>query len=224
MSDSVASGEPARSTVLLARHGQTDWNATGRYHGQANVPLNETGHRQAEGLAMVLSSHDLDLIVSSPLDRALDTARAVAAGRATPVVVDHRLLEVDVGEWTGLTEAEVFARDPEFARARSAGRDYRLSPSGETTSQCGHRIADALREIAATDPGSRILVVSHGYALQAGLGEVLGWTIEQSRRIDGLFNCAVTELAVEAGRWRLTAHNICDPRIPAQRTGEIKTV
>jgi probable phosphoglycerate mutase len=210
--------------VLLARHGQTDWNATGRFHGRANVGLNETGRRQAEGLAMALADHDIDLIVSSPLDRALDTASAVAAGAARPVVVDQRLIEVHVGEWVGLTEAEVFARDPEFPRARSTGRDYRLSPSGETTSQCGHRVADALREIAGANAGGRVLVVGHGYALQAGLGQVLGWTIEQSGRIDGLFNCGVTELTVQAGQWRLTAHNICDPRIPAQRSGEIKTV
>jgi probable phosphoglycerate mutase len=210
--------------VLLARHGQTDWNASGRYHGQADVPLNDTGRSQAVALAEVLAPRRLDAIVSSPLGRAFHTALAVGAGREAPVTVDGRLLEVGVGDWTGLTEAEVFALDPQFASARRAGRDYRLSPSGETAAECGRRVAAAVRDAASAHPGGEVLVIGHGYALQAALGELLGWTHEQRVRVSGLFNCAVTELVAAADAWQLVAHNACDGRIPAQRTGEIRTV
>jgi probable phosphoglycerate mutase len=148
----------------------------------------------------------------------------VATACGTPVLVDDRLLEVDVGEWTGLTEPEVFALAPAFALARADGRDFRLSRTGELATECGRRVSTAVAEIAAANPGKRILVVSHGYALQAALGELLDWSLEQSRRVDGLFNCAFTELEVETGRWKLVAHNVCHPQIPEQRTGEVKTV
>lgn len=212
------------TTILLARHGQTDWNATGRYHGQANIPLNEVGRRQAQGLADALASEQLAAVYTSPLDRALDTARAVAAGRELTVNVDDRLLEVDVGSWTGLFEHEVFADDPAFEQARDDGIDYRLSSTGETTLECARRVADGVREIAAGHPGQRVLIVSHGYALQGALGELLGWTVEQSRRVEGPFNCALTELVVSDDQWRLVAHNITHPQIPEQRSGEVKTV
>ena len=222
----TATGEAGRATtVFLARHGQTDWNATGRYHGQADVPLNEMGHRQAAGLAVALSGERYDKIYSSALSRARDTAQAVASALGMGFEVDARLAEIDVGEWAGLTEAEVFTLDPIYERDRNHGADHRMS-TGETTAECASRVAGAITEIAAANRGGRLLIVGHSYALQAALGALLGWTMAQARRVDGLFNCALTELEFTADdQWRLVAHNIANPElIPAQRSGEIKTV
>lgn len=223
--NATATGEDGRlTTVFLARHGQTDWNATGRYHGQADVPLNEMGHRQAAGLAVALSGEQFDLIVSSSLQRALVTARAVADQLGRALEVDPRLAEIDVGDWAGLTEAEVFELDPQWAQDRDHGADHRMS-NGETSAECAFRVAGAIREIAAAHRGGRLLIVSHAYALQAALGELMGWSMPQWRRVDGLFNCALAELTVDAADdWRLVAHNITHAEIPAQRSGEVKTV
>jgi broad specificity phosphatase PhoE len=210
--------------VLLARHGQTDWNATGRYHGQADVPLNEVGRAQVAALAEVLTDEHFDVIASSSLVRAYDTALAVAAGRGLEVLVDDRLLEVDVGEWTGWLEDAVYADDPAFAEARQSGADHQLSASGEWISQLAWRVASGIHGIAAGHRGKSILMVSHSFGLQAGLGELLGWSVQQSRRVEGLFNCALSELTLVDDQWRLVAHNICHDQIPQQRSGEVKTV
>lgn len=218
----AASG--SRTQVLLVRHGQTDWNATGLYHGQEDIPLNEVGRSQAVALADALRAEHFDRIVSSPLSRASDTAAAIAALRGLEVIVDDSLLEADAGDWTGLAEPAIFAAHPDYARARIERRDYRLSETGETTLECARRIASGVRRIAERYQGQRILIVGHSYGLQAALGELMGWPLEQSQRVEALFNCALTELAFSSGEWRLISHNVLHAQIPEQRTGEVRIV
>lgn len=219
---SPAGEQPTR--IIFARHGQTDWNAGGIYHGQEDVPLNEMGRRQAVALADVLKGDHFDAIVSSPLSRALDTALAVAAGRGLEVITDDSLMEADAGEWVGLSEVEIFEAHPEYAAARHARRDHQLSSTGETTLESGRRIAAGVRLVAERHAHQRVLVVGHSYGWQVALGELMGWPLEQGQRVDSLFNGAMTELTVANGVWRLVAHNICHDQIPGQRTGEIRIV
>ncbi len=105
------------TTILLARHGETDWNRENRFQGHADPPLNETGRAQAAELAAALANEPLAAVYSSPLRRAFETAQIVGAPHGLEPVPVDALREVDVGSWQGLTRAEIEERFPEqFAR------------------------------------------------------------------------------------------------------------
>src|SRR6185437_7371482 len=117
------------ATILVARHGETDWNREQRWQGWADPPLNETGRAQARQLAEELRGVPFDAVYSSDLRRAHETALIVAEPHGVPVIADERLREVDVGSWSGLLHAEVEERYPEGTR-----------PDGETPEQHAERV------------------------------------------------------------------------------------
>jgi broad specificity phosphatase PhoE len=144
------------TTLLLARHGETDWNREGRWQGWADPPLNETGRAQARELAEQLRHTPFDAVYSSDLRRAHETACIVAAPHGVPVVADARLREIDIGSWSGLTRGDIDARYPDGVR-----------PDGETREQHEARVLAAVEDVARANPGRRILVVTHGGTLRA---------------------------------------------------------
>ena len=144
------------ATILLARHGETDWNLAGRWQGWADPPLNDTGRAQARELAEQLRPIPFDAAYSSDLRRAHETAEIVAAPHAVPVVVDAELREIDVGSWSGLTRAEIRERFPDGAR-----------PDGETHEEHGARTRAAVLRLARENAGRRILIVAHGGTIRS---------------------------------------------------------
>lgn len=139
------------TTILLARHGETDWNRDGIWQGWADPALNETGRAQARALRDELRADPFDAVYSSDLRRARETAEIVAQPHGVPVVADPNLREIDIGSWSGLTRVEIAERFPDGAR-----------PDGETSEQHAARAVAAVERIAREHPGGRILVVSHG--------------------------------------------------------------
>ena len=101
------------TTLLLVRHGETDWNRDERFQGQANPPLNETGRAQAVGLSVALAATPLGAVYTSPLERAFVTAEIIAAPHDLEPVMVAQLREMYDGSWEGLTRAEVEARFPD---------------------------------------------------------------------------------------------------------------
>jgi probable phosphoglycerate mutase len=144
------------TTLLLARHGETEWNREGRWQGWADPPLNETGQRQARELAEQLRSTPFDAVYSSDLQRAHETAIIVAKPHDVPVVADPGLREIDVGSWSGLTRAEIDERFP--------GRER---PDGETREEHLTRVLQTVERIARAHAGERLLIVSHGGTMRA---------------------------------------------------------
>jgi broad specificity phosphatase PhoE len=175
------------TTILLARHGETDWNAERRVQGHTDRPLNEVGVAQAQALVDELSGERLDAVYASDLARALDTARAVAQPRGLSVVPLPELRERNFGTWEGLHDHEILERFPQ-AHTGPWGDD-------ETPGQLEERVIAALFEIAARHPSGQVLVVSHGGPLRA----VLRRCGLPSERIA---NCQVARLAVENGTVR----------------------
>ena len=153
-----------RTSILLARHGETEWNRIGRWQGHADPPLNETGRRQAEELAESLRGESISAVYSSDLARASATAHIVAARLGLPVVEDRALREVDVGSWSGLTREEVANRFPEGFALFLAGK---TGHDGETRKQFVERVVAATHRIAAEHAGERILLVTHGGVIRA---------------------------------------------------------
>jgi len=144
------------TTILLARHGETDWNREGRYQGWADPSLNELGRQQARALSAQLRDEAVDAVYSSDLRRARETALIVAEPHGVPVVADPGLREVDVGSWSGLTRAQIEERFPGAAHH-----------NGETREQHLARVVEAVARIARLHPRGRIVIVSHGGSLRA---------------------------------------------------------
>jgi broad specificity phosphatase PhoE len=187
------------TTIYLARHGESDWNAANRFQGHSDRPLTEEGRRQAEALAELVAAENVDAIYSSPLIRALETARIVAARTGLEVTELDDLREVDTGSWSGLSRAEVQERFPEgFERWISGGSGWE---DGETYEEMGERVLGALKEIARADPGGRILVVSHGGPIRAIQAAANAMDINEYRRLKPVEpNARLSVVKVDDGR------------------------
>ena len=145
----------AITDLLVVRHGQSEWNAIGRWQGHADPSLSELGRRQA--FVAALSIGALDGIVSSDLLRAAETAAIISEQLGVgPVVVDDRLRERNVGEWTGLTRAEIDKRWPGWIEAARQPEGF------EDLDEVLARVLDALQAIHEASPGGSLLVVTHG--------------------------------------------------------------
>jgi len=157
--------------ILLARHGETEWNAIRRVQGWTDIPLSPQGIRQAEALASRLSHCPLAAVYSSDLERASQTARPAAARQGLPVQSLPGLREKRFGDWEGLTQADLERDYADLWHRYHVERSLEaLVPGGETWAEVYRRLSDALRGILAAhpDPEETVLVVGHG-----GSGRVL---------------------------------------------------
>ena len=200
--------------LVLWRHGQTDWNASARFQGQADIPLNATGRAQAREAASVLAALGPSALWSSDLSRTRATAAALAAVTGLAVELDPRLREIHVGSWEGLHGSDVGKSDPEAYAALRRGEDVRRSPTGETVSEVGERVAQALTEIttlAADD--TTVVVTTHGLAGRAGMCRLLGLPFAHWRSFGSLENCAWAVLhRHRAGDyWRVAEYDVAGP-------------
>lgn len=158
--------------VLLIRHGQTDWNAQGRWQGHSDVPLNEAGLSQARALADRLVDWRLEAIYSSDLKRASMTAAIIAKGRALTPILDPAWRERDVGAFAGLTSEEAATRFPrQWAELR---RGFLNPPGGEHHLDMYERVISAFGNLLASHQTGDIAVVSHGGTLSLVISHVLG--------------------------------------------------
>ena len=169
------------TTLLLARHGETDWNRELRIQGSSDIELNDLGRRQAHSLAQELTDVELDAVYSSDLSRARATATAVAATHGLEVNLDPRLRERSFGSWEGLRREDIMVL-PEGSRH-----------DGESDDEVRERMLEAVQAIADRHPGEQVLVVSHGGALNTLWHHAVG------ERVERWANCAVYKLAVRDG-------------------------
>ncbi|ACZ31267.1 Phosphoglycerate mutase [Xylanimonas cellulosilytica DSM 15894] len=204
----------AAGTVVLLRHGRTEWNRAERLQGQTDVDLDDVGRWQAHEAARALvRAHRAACVVSSDLGRAADTAQAYADLLGVGVVTDPRLRERSFGDWEGLTGAQIAQGWPEGHAAWRRGDDeHGLPPGGETRQQVAERMRVAIEDHAATlDRDQTLVVVSHGAAITlavtAMLGQDPGW-----RGVVGLTNAHWSQLTRAHGGsqppWRVVAHNV----------------
>jgi broad specificity phosphatase PhoE len=187
------------TTLLLARHGETDWNRARRWQGHADRPLTERGRAQAARLAERLADVALDAIYSSDLRRARETAEAVAHAQGVDVVQLPELREVDVGSWEGLTREEAENRFPDgFRRWLAGGIGW---DNGESYGEMSARVLGAVNRIATERAGGHALIVSHGGPIRAIHGAALGMDVAAYRRIRPVEpNARLSAVCVEDGR------------------------
>jgi alpha-ribazole phosphatase len=160
--------------LILARHGQTDWNAQRRYQGETDVPLNETGRQQAAALARCLANTSIDAIYASDLQRAAKTAQAIAQLHGQSVLPEPRLREMSFGAWRGLTFDEIQERDAERLAAWLADPMHIAPPEGETLAQVTTRVQSALDDVLHAHPEGTVLWVAHGGVLRVLISLAMG--------------------------------------------------
>jgi broad specificity phosphatase PhoE len=185
--------------LWLVRHGETEWNAERRMQGHKDIPLNQTGINQAHLLADGLYGQQYAALFSSDLQRTLQTAEILAQRLDLPVQVDHRLREIDQGEWSGLIIDDIRNDFPEELDMLKRDPINRRRPGGESAIEVVRRVWAAADEIALGYPGKRVLVVSHGFTLATLIAAARGVPLEDVRTLIP-HNASLTQIEWEKGK------------------------
>ncbi|MFO7193651.1 MULTISPECIES: histidine phosphatase family protein [Thermocrispum] len=192
--------------LVLWRHGETTYNASGRMQGHIDTELTAVGWNQARFAVPALARFQPDLVVASDLRRATDTAMVLTEGIGVPLRVDKRLRETHLGEWQGLTGAEV---DAEWPGEREKWRKDATwaPPGGESRVEVAER---AMQVVADLDRGPHevVLLAAHGGLIVALTAALLELPLSHWTLLGGIGNCHWVELRRLDGRWRLHGYNV----------------
>ena len=195
------------TTVILVRHGQTDYNKSQRWQGVLDIPLNENGLKQAELLAKSLKNYPIDVFISSPLNRAYVTTEKVAKIHGKTIAyTDERLREINFGDFAGLTPKE---REEKFPAEMALwkNRPWLVTfPNGENLRDMQYRGRAALEDAVAKYPGKTILIGAHSFINATILCSVLGLDTEHFKQIRQNNTC-INVLRYEDGVWQVVLLN-----------------
>eukprot|EP00802_Teleaulax_amphioxeia_P024056 Tamp_24712.p1 GENE.Tamp_24712~~Tamp_24712.p1 ORF type:complete len:307 (+),score=36.44 Tamp_24712:54-923(+) len=209
-------GQDTAATILLVRHGQTEWNVQGRYQGQKDSPLTTLGRQEAKALGARLrgSGRKIEGVWSSDLARASDTALEIVSALASgpdgvkhELRLDARLRERSFGILEGMTREECRRKHPEEMQKFSSDGGYAISGGGESRSTLVERTAAALVDIAKDSPGKTNVVVTHGAVVSTFIRYLLGipFSVNPDQQPPGdlqIRNTCICELKYLAdGRW-----------------------
>jgi probable phosphoglycerate mutase len=198
-----------RHDLILVRHGESEWNAAGRWQGQADPPLTKLGQDQAreiaERLVQVLGPDERPRVISSDLERARVTATTIADLLDAPLDIEPLLREIDIGSFSGRTRAQIVADEPEAMAAYFRGEQGWTG--GESFEVHEARSARALATLVVAAEHGPVVAVSHGVTIRAITRELLGMPHGERWRMTGPGNCGLVHF--ERGRlgWRLVAFN-----------------
>jgi probable phosphoglycerate mutase len=192
--------------ILLIRHGETDWNVEKRLQGHCDIALNAEGVRQAAALGHVLRDEPLDAIYSSDLQRARDTAQAIAAVRGMTLQTDPGLRERCFGAFEGLVHSEISERYPaDFLAWKRRDLDARYTEGerrAETLREFAARALASVARVASMDGHQRIAVVTHGGVLDTLYRHAYGLGYEHARNFDVL-NGSINRLQWDGTRFHV---------------------
>lgn len=194
--------------IILWRHGVTDYNLAHRIQGHIAVPLNDEGRAQAQEAAQLIMGYEPELIVSSTLERAYDTAETLAPITGANLVTDERLVERSFGKFEGFSVADLKLRfNEEYKQWRETGEAE--SAGVESRQSVGQRVSVAVTEWADKIEGT-LVIVSHGSALTQGIVCLLGLDPHSWQGLRGLDNCHWSIMLASNRNvpWRLAAHNL----------------
>ena len=192
------------TTITLIRHGETEWNRVGKQQGQLNSPLSERGMAQAKAIAKSLEKEksNYDVLYSSDLGRAVQTAEAISEQLDLEINPDVRLRERNLGILQGLTiERFREEKNEEYERFRSRDPDY-IIPDGESIRERHKRAVSCLFDIADKHKGQNIIIVAHGGILDSIFRKVFDIELTAERKFS-LLNSSINTFKVLKGEWSL---------------------
>lgn len=182
------------TTIVFVRHGETEWNRSGRWQGHADIPLSAAGREQARQLAirLIAAGERFDQIYASDLGRALETAQIIGEQLGMPVHPLIELREMHIGGWSGLTSDEIRAQFPDEWVRYEAGGDFPRGGHGETLADFRRRVMGVVEELVGTHPRERLLIATHGGIVRSVLHyvqELTGRPVEER-----ISNTSLTEV------------------------------
>lgn len=197
------------TTLILVRHGETEWNKARLFQGQLDSPLTRLGLAQASQTAERLLTEQICAIYSSDSGRAVGTAETIGKRLGLSVTIDPRLREINVGTWSGLNDEQVRAKHLDEWEAWQRDRNVARG-GGETNFQVQERGVAALKDIAANHPGEVAVVVSHGGTIKLISAWVMGLPVEHWANLRGPGNCNLTyiEYIPDNRHFRLLNYNV----------------
>lgn len=195
------------NTIILWRHGQTDWNVANKFQGHTDIPLNSVGEYQVKHAARLVVDMKPTAIISSDLSRAHNTAKALSDLSGLPIHVDARLRETNCGKWEGLTGEEIRAVDHANLIEWSLGGDNPAGGTGDRRSEVGARAKAAIEDFLQGKDGQTLIVATHGGTARTVIGTYLELPIPLWSKIGGLSNASWSVLSHSPKGWLLTEHN-----------------
>ncbi|MBA7636549.1 Phosphoserine phosphatase 1 [subsurface metagenome] len=193
--------------VILVRHGETEWNRLRRIQGgNSDTQLNQRGRKQAASLALRLKQEEIQAIYSSPLQRAQDTARAIAGYHQLPVGVEPSLREIEVGELEGVSIAEVGKHLSQLLIRYSQGEELPRIPGGESLTEVQQRVWDTIQRLVGRHGDGVLVVVSHYFSILTAVCSVLNLPLFQIDRLR-LNSGSISILTFDEQATRLTLFN-----------------
>ncbi len=185
----------AMTEVFLVRHGQTEWNAQLLFRGRKDIPLNERGRGEARAIAEALSERSIDAVYTSPLTRAVETARPIATVFELEVQTVQGLIDISYGAWEGLTHEEARKQYPDQYDQWEKTPDLVSFPRGETLDEVKERSFGTFRDIVHRNANKAIAIISHRVVNKVLLCAVLGlsnahfWEIRQDTGCINIVEC-----------------------------------
>jgi uncharacterized phosphatase len=182
------------TTICLVRHGQTDWNALGKLQGQTDIPLNEQGKIQAQKCGEFLSKADWDVIITSPLKRAKETAEIISSYIDRPVIENLEFIEKNFGSAEGMT-----------AHERESAFSDKVYPNQESQESLRDRLVKGLQEIQQGYPEKKVILVAHGAVIHFILRLMSNEAIVSKQM--RLFNACLSTIRFELDSWIIEDFN-----------------
>ncbi|MGP4063407.1 histidine phosphatase family protein [Oceanobacillus sp. M65] len=182
------------TTICLIRHGETDWNLKGKLQGSTDIPLNETGIRQAKKSAVYLNAEDYDVMVASPMKRAKRTAEIINASLQLPYEEMSSFAECSFGDAEGLTMEERTTQYPDKAY-----------PNREEPEDFIKRVMSGVDDVLKKYPDKRVLIVAHGAVINAILATVSGGEIGAGKT--RLMNACINNIHYKQEQWEVLNYN-----------------
>lgn len=193
--------------IIAVRHGETIANKTGVLQGQKDTPLNDVGLMQADAVAARLKKRHFDIAYSSDLSRAVITARKIAEFHPElQIIPTTALREWNLGELQGREYKDLIIEYPKIMQAFKKGCDVPFVPGGESINDFHLRIANFMNEIAEANKGKKVLLVSHGGAMQRMLVHTMGQLAENNIR-PLCDNASISVFKYTNGQWMLVTWN-----------------
>lgn len=185
-----------RTTVLLIRHGETEWNTLGKFQGCTDIALSEEGIKQAKLLKDRLNG-DFDYIYASPLSRAFETANIIASGTDKRVIIANDIREINFGEWEGLTVHEIAENYPEkFNVWRTDKIESQICGGDLSILNAANRAKQCVLDIINEHRGEKIAIVAHGGIIKAALIGIFEWEMTMYHKM-ALGNTCINTLAFD---------------------------
>ena len=192
--------------VILIRHGETDWNTKQIFRGRKDIPLNEVGLAQAKAVGTSLKDIQIDAVYSSPLGRALETAKVLAECRSLEIELEEGFTDIDFGKWQGVSHEKVKEEYKDLYEIWLKNPQMVAFPEGESLKDVSTRSMEALEKVIKKHPGKTLAIVSHRVLNKVLLCGVLGlelshfWHIKQD-------TCAINRFEYKDEKFYLTLLN-----------------